>query len=191
MRMKFDALKEKAKKQLSEGLRATHTHTPSVGVECVTLEAITRAYPIELARMVQDRFQIGFERPVRGQFADAVTQRLTDEVLKWEKAAHRLIDSTDVRNVAQIVRMFPEVVPAKFRNREIEAGMDGDGDWVVEFTDRPIQAKVGELAAQWQATATTYYSAGFPEHMLVLDRDNKAFVRNDNGFEFVAATPDL
>lgn len=55
-------------------------------------------------------------------------------VLRARETGLNLIDKWDVRRVGKLIELFPECVPAKMRNRQLNCFIadNADGDWMVE-----------------------------------------------------------
>lgn len=75
----------------------------------------------------------------KAQEGNRIDVAWSQTVLRAREAGIELINRWDVRMVGKLVELFPDSIPAKYRNRPMNCYMaDNEAcDWMVEFDDAP------------------------------------------------------
>lgn len=139
MEIKFESIKAKAKKSLSVALRERSWGLGGVGQERYLADTLVKAaLPALLLNTAFADSVRSFDESMSHRFDEKMCRRMEDVIKGWEAEALGLIDRWDVRGVGTLIKLFPDSVPAKFRNHSVTAYMadDEDSTWMVSL-DRP------------------------------------------------------
>lgn len=148
--MKFQAIKDNAKRLYADALnhwdhpRNLYGHNSPLQ----TAPAFDAVLPFVLAtqaerselRTFAESFQASKDDwlAISAQ-SDGKLSAFNRVVLKAREAGLELIDKWDVRQAGKLIELFPESVPAKYRNQPLVCSMadTDDCDWIVEVEEAP------------------------------------------------------
>lgn len=131
LEIKLDALKERAKKLVSQQMR---NDSPKWhGYQFRSDLMITSAMVPAMVRAIEDAGAVPKMASPEAKIEDVLKE--------WESAAHKVIDDWDVRQVGRLVKLFPSIVPKEYQKTRIVAELVDDDageecEWMCFFGGR-------------------------------------------------------
>lgn len=127
MEFKWEALKGKAKKEVSRRMHNNHS---------VFMTSVGFAHDMVEQALGQVLFDC-----INGPGHAPNPEKAVDQMLtEWEEAALKVIENWDARQVGKLIQLFPKIVPAKHRSASMTAELvdnaaGDDCEWVVFFSN--------------------------------------------------------
>lgn len=136
----YDRIKSKAKRALSEAMRAG---LPTGMPNDYSVDVLLSAMPLALGQLLSDSgmeegVNVVTQKVANRSYETPIYLALAQIVEEWERRAHLQIEDWDVRNIRKLVELFPQSVPKQCRNWSISAYIadTDDSPWIVVFEPR-------------------------------------------------------